>query len=246
MVIPVGSASHQIAIQSRVAKFTPATDNGCPATGTPTTLNDALSARTARNGNSRIGTRRMIGIVASASRRRRRVGLGRRSVLGRSLTHRVPFQNMRLHPFGDPADYVSPVALRPRLATGVLFRGLQCVTPRVVHMAPHRSCEPSPLKGDRTMARRSCRSMTLFGQRRDDDRSDCCALPGRAARRATGAWPDRCPKAARASERLSRRRDRVPTPSDCRSRRRFRIPWKGSEPRVAAPRSRTAGPQTPG
>jgi hypothetical protein len=37
-------------------------------------------------------------------------------------------------PFGDPADSESPVALRPRLATGVLFRGGgpdETVRPRV-------------------------------------------------------------------------------------------------------------------
>ena len=43
-----------------------------------------------------------------------------------------PFRPCPIHamfPFGDPADFVSPVALRPRLATGVPFRekcGEQC------------------------------------------------------------------------------------------------------------------------
>ncbi len=35
----------------------------------------------------------------------------------------VPECHPIVSPFGNPADYVSPVALRPRLATGVLFRG---------------------------------------------------------------------------------------------------------------------------
>ena len=34
-----------------------------------------------------------------------------------------PIPKHEAAPFGDPADSVSPVALRPRLATGVLFRG---------------------------------------------------------------------------------------------------------------------------
>ena len=40
-----------------------------------------------------------------------------------SGSQRSPSQNMHTPPFGNPADSGSPVALRPRLATGVLFRG---------------------------------------------------------------------------------------------------------------------------
>ena len=63
-------------------------------------------------------------MVANESRRRRfrlrRAGATRP---GRWWTDWFPFQNIDIHPFDDPADFESPVALRPRLATGVLFRG---------------------------------------------------------------------------------------------------------------------------
>src|SRR5204863_7837844 len=42
-------------------------------------------------------------------------------------------EHWALAPFGNPADSGSPVALRPRLAAGVLFRGAWNVGPRLCH-----------------------------------------------------------------------------------------------------------------
>ena len=82
---------------------------------------DGAAWVTAR-GNTRAGTSRTMGTVANQSRTRlRRTG----AVAGRaSETHFWPSQNTAAEaPFGNPADLEGPVALRPRLATGVLFRG---------------------------------------------------------------------------------------------------------------------------
>ena len=57
----------------------------------------------------------------------------------RSSTQREPSQNIDLAPFGNPADYESPVALRPRLATGVLFRGGRTHRSRQANAALQRS-----------------------------------------------------------------------------------------------------------
>ena len=47
------------------------------------------------------------------------------------------------HPFGNPADCWSPVALRPRLATGVLFRGGQPDMGRVSLRLLPRTLQPT-------------------------------------------------------------------------------------------------------
>src|SRR5450759_2329607 len=73
----------------------------------------------------RAGTRRRIGRVASQRRSRNRLA-GRFDLMTGpfSGTQRSPSQNMRWALLSaTPAGYESPVALRPRLATGVLFRG---------------------------------------------------------------------------------------------------------------------------
>src|SRR6185436_9859217 len=49
-----------------------------------------------------------------------------------------------LAPFGNPADSWSPVALRPRLATGVLFRGAWLPRPRTL---PRGHWDPIPENG---------------------------------------------------------------------------------------------------
>jgi hypothetical protein len=62
-----------------------------------------------------------MGIVARKSRKRCGVGFG---VVSVGRIQRCPSQKaMSSAPFGNPAGSESPVALRPRLATGVLFRG---------------------------------------------------------------------------------------------------------------------------
>ena len=85
-------------------------------------LSELDEALVAANGTTRAPIPRIMTPVDSQSRiwRRRRGA----EVLGAgSSIQRVPFQNMRAAPFGNPADSWSPVALRPRLATGVLLRG---------------------------------------------------------------------------------------------------------------------------
>jgi hypothetical protein len=64
--------------------------------------------------------RRIVANRVSSRRGQAASGEGR---LRRSVTQRVPSQNIDESPFGNPADSGSPVALRPRLATGVPFQG---------------------------------------------------------------------------------------------------------------------------
>ena len=92
-------------------------------------LADRVDAVTVTSGTSSAARARTITPVESQSlRRRRRRGCG--SACGRpsSGSQRSPSQNMTRSSFGNPADSGSPVALRPRLATGVPFRG--CVAQR--------------------------------------------------------------------------------------------------------------------
>ena len=84
---------------------------------------DFRAAEAPATGTARLTRTKTASAAETRSRSRRRgdraLSLSPYSESGRSL-----IENMgNRAPFGNPADYVSPVALRPRLATGVLFRG---------------------------------------------------------------------------------------------------------------------------
>ncbi len=124
------------------------------ATGDAEALRLALLSRggaawVTTRGSINAGTRSTIGSVASQSRARlRRVGAG--AGAGRaSETHLWPSQNTGAEPpFGNPADLGGPVALRPRLATGVLVRGVE----RTEWSGRGWGCNKSPIlpKGPQT------------------------------------------------------------------------------------------------
>ena len=121
-----GVPSHRRSNQSRAGKYVPAMLIVAAGVTTPDTLSAGAGAANARIGMSSAGTRAMIGMVAIQARTRdpaeTRGGCSRWGV-GPSLSHRFPSQNIVEPPFGNPASSGSSVALRPRLATGVLFRG---------------------------------------------------------------------------------------------------------------------------
>ena len=86
------------------------------------------------NGTSRPAATTTIVAVAARSRQRVEGGRGLRSGLGDPAG---PIPECQCGaPFGDPADSGSPVALRPRLATGVLFRGGQSIPTGIASGAP--------------------------------------------------------------------------------------------------------------
>ena len=124
-VVPVGDPSQRMSTHCRGAKPVPRIVRFVPGTALPNvdSVAEREPAPTDKSGKARAGRSTRIGMVARMSRVRRR-RWGRAGALAApSSTQRVPFQNIDIDPFGDPADYESPVALRPRLATGVPFRG---------------------------------------------------------------------------------------------------------------------------
>jgi len=161
----------------------------------------------------RAGTRRRIGIVARTSRRRRRDAGRRERAAVCSPVHCVPFQNIDVHPFGDPADFVSPVALRPRVAPGLLVRGFQIATQGVQNRSheawPRSAVAPmagwsrrSPSRIDMSVAvllktEPSAASGGPFGPPAGNRRTACGSgqIPGSAARagdhRSTTSQPRR-------------------------------------------------------
>lgn len=103
-VVPVAAPSHRSSIQSCEENPLPWIVTPRPGIATPDAVSTGANepAPAARNGTRSAGTRRMIGIVARMSRRRRRDGGRIGGVAASSSTQRVPFQNIDVNPFRRP------------------------------------------------------------------------------------------------------------------------------------------------
>jgi hypothetical protein len=120
--LPCGAPSQASWIRSRFPKFEPFTVIDPPGAAVPAAVNVAVAADVARNGTTSSAARITIESVAGQSAETR-FGERRRwfgSDPSDCATQRDPSQNMAGILYGNPADSVSPVALRHRLATVVL------------------------------------------------------------------------------------------------------------------------------
>jgi hypothetical protein len=124
--IPIHEPSQRNWTEVPAVKPVPTTETVDPAATVPLTESVGVAAPAETHGTIRSG-RRSAGRSMAARLATRRC-LPFEEVGGvesrRSSTHRVPSQNIDGSPFGSPAGFESPAALRPRLAAGVLVRGL--------------------------------------------------------------------------------------------------------------------------
>jgi hypothetical protein len=116
--VPVEVPSQRRSIHSRASKPKPVTVTPLPGTAVPETLSEAAKPDAPAVGAAL-----------------------------RSSTHLIPSQNIDPIPFGDPADSESPVALRPRVASGLPFRGSPDARGRTPPSADRVACRHGPLYG---------------------------------------------------------------------------------------------------